>query len=254
MGSRDSVRSAVTRSRVHRFPRPVSRPFRLSVSPADRPRQMCASTRTASIRLLRVCVRTMLPASSSRQPQFGVDAAFPVNDQDDFTGIGIDIHDDFVNECSNETFLQPDIRVRTSPDRLQVRGQMLECFSGGDHVLTSAVDVLIDARLQSRGPAARRDSSVAPIRPPLNDSRDRSHRIVSALGERRTAQPPTRASTPAGPRPAGARRSHSRPRRRRSAAGCTTRRISLAIASSTTTPPNEMQRGSPLSRAPRMQA
>ena len=78
-------------------------------------------------------------------------AAFPVNDQDDLTGLGIGIDDDFVNECSNEAFLQSDIRVRIPPDRLEVRCQMLECFSGGDHGLTAAVHVLIDALLGARG-------------------------------------------------------------------------------------------------------
>ena len=33
-------------------------------------------------------------------------------------GIGID--DDFVNECSNEAFLQSDIRVRIPPSSLEV--------------------------------------------------------------------------------------------------------------------------------------
>ena len=74
-----------------------------------------------------------------------MDASFPVNDEDDFAGIGVDIHNDFVKECSKKTLLQPDIRVRTSPDHLQVRGEMLECFSGGDDFLPSSVDMLIDA-------------------------------------------------------------------------------------------------------------
>jgi hypothetical protein len=42
-------------------------------------------------------VRGVLPASSPRQSQFGMNAAFPVNDQNDFTGLGIDVNDDFVN-------------------------------------------------------------------------------------------------------------------------------------------------------------
>jgi hypothetical protein len=37
----------------------------------------------------------VLPPSSSRQSQLGMDPAFPVNDEHDFTGVGIDI--DFVD-------------------------------------------------------------------------------------------------------------------------------------------------------------
>jgi hypothetical protein len=92
-------------------------------------------------------VRGTLPASSSRHAQFGMNRAFPVNDQNDFTGLGIAIDNDFVNECSNEPFLQSDIRVRIPPDRLEVRCQSLEFFSSGDDGLTAAVHVLIDALL-----------------------------------------------------------------------------------------------------------
>jgi hypothetical protein len=93
-------------------------------------------------------MRGTLPASSARHSQFGTNRAFPVNDQNDLTAsLGVGIDDDFVNECSNQAFLQSDIRVRIPPDRLEVRGQMLECFSGGNHGLTAAVHVLIDALL-----------------------------------------------------------------------------------------------------------
>ena len=66
-------------------------------------------------------VRGTLPASSSRHSQFGMHAAFPVNDQNDLTGLGIGIDDDFVNECSNEAFLQSDIRAR-GPDDYMICG------------------------------------------------------------------------------------------------------------------------------------
>ena len=42
-------------------------------------------------------LRAVLTPSSSRQSQLGMDAALPVNHQNDFAGVGIDIHDDFVN-------------------------------------------------------------------------------------------------------------------------------------------------------------
>jgi len=92
-------------------------------------------------------VRGTLPASSSRQSQFGMNAAFPVNDQNDLTSIGIAINDDFVNECSNEALFQSDVRLRIPPDGLKVRCQTLKFFSGWDHDLTAAVNVLLDAPL-----------------------------------------------------------------------------------------------------------
>jgi hypothetical protein len=92
-------------------------------------------------------VRGTLAASSSRHSQFGVHAAFPVDDQNDLTGLGIGIDGDFVNECSNETFLHADVRVRIPPDGLEVRCQILEFVSGWDHRLTAAVHVLIDPLL-----------------------------------------------------------------------------------------------------------
>ena len=75
-------------------------------------------------------VRAILTPPASRQSQLRMDAAFPVNDENDFTGGRIGIDDDFVNEGANEAFLQPDIRVRTMPHRVQIRRQILEVCSG----------------------------------------------------------------------------------------------------------------------------
>jgi len=90
-------------------------------------------------------VRGTLPASSSRHSQFGMHAAFPVNDQDDLTGLGIGIDDDFVNECSNEAFLQSDIACGF----LQTVSRSAARFSNSSRVgtrgLTAAVRVLLDA-------------------------------------------------------------------------------------------------------------
>jgi len=76
-----------------------------------------------------------------------MDATFPVKDQNDFTSLGIDIDDDFVNQCSDQAFLQPDIRVGTRPHCLEVGSQILKRFSAWHHHLTAAVHVLIDAIL-----------------------------------------------------------------------------------------------------------
>jgi hypothetical protein len=51
------------------------------------------------------CVRATVSPASPRQAQLGMHPALPMNDQDNFAGLGIDIDDDFVNECSDETFL-----------------------------------------------------------------------------------------------------------------------------------------------------
>jgi hypothetical protein len=101
-------------------------------------------------------VRGTLSPSSSRHSQFGMHAAFPMNDQNDLTGCGIGIDDDFVDEGSNEAFLQSDIRVRLPPDGLEVRSQILEFVAGWDHGLTAAVHVSIDALLDLADTLQRR--------------------------------------------------------------------------------------------------
>lgn len=76
-----------------------------------------------------------------------MDPAFPVNDENDFARLGIHINNNFLNECAHEAFLQTEIRMRTPPDGLEVRGQTFECFSTWDHDLMAALHVLIDTRL-----------------------------------------------------------------------------------------------------------
>jgi hypothetical protein len=76
---------------------------------------------------------TLTPPSSSRQSQLGMwRPAFPMNDEDDFASVSIDIDDDFMDQCSDQAFLQPDISVRTLPDGLKVRRQIFKFLSGPD--------------------------------------------------------------------------------------------------------------------------
>src|SRR3989442_2442811 len=89
-------------------------------------------------------LRTILTPATSRQSQLGMGATLPVNDQDDFTGSRIDIDDDFVDQGSDEAFLQPNISVRTIPDGLKVGGEILEVLSCRNDHLALTLDVLID--------------------------------------------------------------------------------------------------------------
>ncbi len=51
-------------------------------------------------------LRAALAAPTSRQTQLGMDAAFPVNDQDDFTGLRIYVDDHLANQCPNDALLE----------------------------------------------------------------------------------------------------------------------------------------------------
>ena len=86
-------------------------------------------------------LRAVLAASTSGQSQFGMDAALPVNDQDDFIGSRVDIDDDFMDQGSDEALLEANIRMRTMPDRLKVCGELLEVLSGRDDDQTLTLDV-----------------------------------------------------------------------------------------------------------------
>jgi len=48
-------------------------------------------------------------ALAAWDPQFRMNPTFPVNDQNDFAGLIIDVRDDFVNERANDAFLQSSI-------------------------------------------------------------------------------------------------------------------------------------------------
>src|SRR5579859_41368 len=67
-----------------------------------------------------------LTAPTPRQTQFTMNAAGPVNQQDDLAGLSIDVGDDLLNQHANNTLLQPCVCRRCSPDGLQVIGQRCE--------------------------------------------------------------------------------------------------------------------------------
>ncbi len=90
--------------------------------------QMRASTRTAAITILR-SLGAILPTTSSRDAQLGMDATFPVNEEEDFTRLRIHVDDDFVDQGAEQAFLEPHIGMRTLPHGLQVCGQPGKLFA-----------------------------------------------------------------------------------------------------------------------------
>src|SRR5215831_10322144 len=75
-------------------------------------------------------------------------SAFPVDYKIDFAGYRIYICHDFFNQCSNDAFLQTNIRIRVLLHCFQFRSQFQELFlTRYRHILLS-LRVLIDPRLQ----------------------------------------------------------------------------------------------------------
>ncbi len=74
-------------------------------------------------------VRAVLAAPTSRQSQLGMDAASPVNDQDDFTGLRIYVDDHLANQCPNDALLEPFIGPWIMPNRLQIGSQISELLA-----------------------------------------------------------------------------------------------------------------------------
>jgi hypothetical protein len=52
-----------------------------------------------------------------------MNAARPMNQQDDLAGLGIDVGNNLFDQRTNDALLQPCICCRSSPHRLQVTGQ-----------------------------------------------------------------------------------------------------------------------------------
>jgi hypothetical protein len=67
-----------------------------------------------------------LTAPTPWQTQFAMNAAGPMNQQDDLASLSIDVGDDLLDQHANKALLQPWICRRGSPDGLQVAGQRCE--------------------------------------------------------------------------------------------------------------------------------
>ena len=96
---------------------------------------------------LRSGVGAILTAPPPRQAQFGMHAAFPMNHEEDFTRLRVDVDDHLLDQGADYTFLQPHIRVRAVPRRLQVRRQMFKFLSCGCGTLLWSLEMLCDALL-----------------------------------------------------------------------------------------------------------
>ena len=63
---------------------------------------------------------------TARQAQFGMNAAHPVDDEDDLCGLGIDIGNHLADQRANDLLLDPRVRRRGGPHGPEITGQGLE--------------------------------------------------------------------------------------------------------------------------------
>ena len=61
-----------------------------------------------------------LASAPARQAQFGMNAAHPVNEENDLRGLGIDIGDHLVDHGADDALLEPRICGRSRPDGPQI--------------------------------------------------------------------------------------------------------------------------------------
>src|ERR1700730_3416555 len=90
------------------------------------------------------CLSHVLTASAPRDAYLGVDAALPVDHQHDFTRRRIYIDDNFVNESARDALLQPHVRIRLMPYRLEFGGEVGKIFYPGRRYVADREGVLFD--------------------------------------------------------------------------------------------------------------
>jgi hypothetical protein len=152
-----------------------------------------------------------------------------------------------INQSTNDAFLQTHVHrtvsapgphhtnVRAFRHRLQLVSQLLQLLSRWRRNRALIAHTLRDLPLNNMDTLQRLGSSAAPVRQRSDGSPGRS-RCRAAKTSSRSRATSSLAITAAS-----------------TAAGCTTRSTSREIAASIGTPPNPMQRGSPLSNTPRWQ-
>src|SRR4029077_19914267 len=64
-----------------------------------------------------------LSAATPRQAQFGMNAANPMDQENDLQRFVIDIGDDLVDDGAHDALLEPGVGRRRRPDRLQIGGE-----------------------------------------------------------------------------------------------------------------------------------
>ena len=91
------------------------------------------------------CVRAILPTTTPGQTQLRVHATLPVDDEIDFTRRWIHIHDNLMDQRSNNAFFQANISLRTIPHSLQFGCEILKLFPCGCRRFLLTMDVLLDS-------------------------------------------------------------------------------------------------------------
>ena len=92
-------------------------------------------------------MRIALTTTSSRKAQLAVNTAFPMDQQHHFSGRLIYVHDDFMDECSNDALAQA--RIGVGPERLEPDCKVEELFSTWRGDVLFAVYVLVELFLHS---------------------------------------------------------------------------------------------------------
>ena len=240
-----------TRSRVQRFPRPVTRPFRLSRPAIRSSLTIRTSTRTAST--ISTEVLLALAASTARQAQFSVGAAGPMHHEDDFRSFIVDVRDDLLNQGPHDPLLQSPVRqpgpARRSSSRQRASrthwmspagagarsGHAPRSGSRGDNALKGAVPAHLQLRrdlpVQRISSVVLPEGSIGGISGGHQIAPERLTDIVTAL----SLLP-------------------IHPQGRLHGSGSTALSTCSPMAASTGNPPKAMHRGSPLSIQPRLQA
>src|SRR5215472_822174 len=93
---------------------------------------------------------TAVPATATSQTQLRVYSAFPMNHQNDFTGLAIHIRHDLMNQCANDALLQTNIRAGRIPNTVQVRSQLQKFVAAWSYPAALALNVPIHTCFQFR--------------------------------------------------------------------------------------------------------
>src|SRR5262249_44327156 len=113
---------------------PISAPGQLT-TPVERISQQIIRTDVGQdangLDDLRSGVGAMLTAAASRQAQLGMHTTLPMYDEEDFTGLRVDVYDHLPDQGADDPLLQTRVRVRAVPHHLQVRRQMFKVLPRG---------------------------------------------------------------------------------------------------------------------------
>ena len=77
-----------------------------------------------------------------------MDAALPMNDEDDFPGLRVDVDHDFANEGAHNTLLQALIGATIIPNGFEIGGQTFEFFARRSADFGLMLYVLLDLEFE----------------------------------------------------------------------------------------------------------